>query len=71
MVITDIFAAREPDTGLIHARNLAEAIDDAKYIKDFADIEKYFVDTACDGDIIFTMGAGDIYKVGENIVKEK
>jgi len=70
LVITDIFAAREPDTGLIHARDLADAIEGAQYIKEFSDIEKYFKDTAQDGDIIFTMGAGDIYKVGENIVKD-
>lgn len=70
LIITDIFAAREPDTGLIHASELAEAISGAKYIKEFEDIEKYFKETAQEGDIIFTMGAGDIYKVGENIVKD-
>ena len=69
LIITDIFAAREPDTGLIHSKELAEAIEGAKYIKEFSDIEKYFADTAQEGDIIFTMGAGDIYKVGENMVK--
>ena len=31
--------------------------------------EKYFYDTAEEGDLIFTMGAGNIYKVAENIVK--
>ena len=70
LIITDIFAAREPDTGLIHASELAEVISGAKYIKEFSDIEKYFKDTAQDGDIIFTMGAGDIYKVGENMIKD-
>lgn len=69
LIITDIFAAREPDTGLIHARDLAEAIKGARYIKEFSEIEKYFEETAREGDIIFTMGAGDIYKVGENVVK--
>lgn len=69
LIITDIFAAREPDTGLIHARDLADVIDGAKYIKEFSDIEKYFKETACQGDIIFTMGAGDIYKVGESMIK--
>lgn len=70
LIIADIFAAREPDTGLIHASELAAVISGAKYIREFSDIEKYFKDTAQDGDIIFTMGAGDIYKVGENIVKD-
>jgi len=69
LIITDIFAAREPDTGLIHARDLADVIDGAKYIKDFCDIEEYFKATAKDGDIIFTMGAGDVYKIGESIIK--
>ena len=69
LVITDIFAAREPDTGLIHACDLADVIDGAKYIKDFSDIEKYFKETAQEGDIIFTMGAGDVYKIGEEIIK--
>ncbi len=70
LIITDIFAAREPDTGLIHARSLADAISGAKYIKEFCEIEKYFKDTAKEGDIIFTMGAGDVYKIGESIVKD-
>lgn len=69
LIITDIFAAREPDTGLIHARDLADAIDGAKYIKDFSEIEKYFKETAQKGDIIFTMGAGDVYKIGEEVIK--
>ena len=70
LIITDIFAAREPDTGLIHARELAESIDGAKYIKEFSEIEKYFAETAQEGDIIFTMGAGDVYKIGENMVED-
>lgn len=70
LIITDIFAAREPDTGLIHSKDLAEVIEGAKYVKEFSEIEDYFKETAQDGDIIFTMGAGDVYKVGENIVKE-
>lgn len=71
LIVTDIFAAREPDTGLIHSKDLASAINqktkNAKYIKDFSDIEKYFRETAQPGDLIFTMGAGDVYKIGEKI----
>lgn len=73
LVVTDIFAAREPDTGLIHSKDLVEAINktgkDAKYIKDFCDVEEYFKNSAQDGDIIFTMGAGDVYKIGEKLIK--
>lgn len=69
LVITDIFAAREKDTGLIHSKDLVAEIEGAKYIKDFADVEKYFIDTAQEGDLIFTMGAGNVYKIGESIIK--
>ena len=73
LIVTDIFAARERDTGLIHSKDLAEAINEnsknAKYMKDFSEIEKYFRETAHEGDIIFTMGAGDVYKIGENLIK--
>lgn len=69
LVITDIFAAREKDTGLIHSKDLVAEIEGAKYIKDFADVEKYFYDTAEEGDLIFTMGAGNVYKIGEAIIK--
>ena len=73
LIITDIFAAREPDTGLIHSKDLVEAINktskNANYIKDFCDVERYFKETAAPGDIIFTMGAGDVYKIGEKLVK--
>ena len=73
LIITDIFAAREIDTGLIHSKDLVKAVNEnsknAMYMKDFSEIEKYFFDTAQEGDIIFTMGAGDVYKIGESIVK--
>ncbi len=73
LIVTDIYAAREKDTGLIHSKDLVDAINEksknAKYIKEFADIEKYFEETAQEGDLIFTMGAGNIYKIGESIIK--
>ncbi len=73
LIVTDIYAAREPDTGLIHSKDLVDAINktskNAKYIKDFCDIEEYFRQTAQNDDIIFTMGAGDVYKIGEKLIK--
>lgn len=68
LVIADIYAAREKDTGLVHARDLADAIDGAVYISGFENIAEYFKQNAQAGDIILTMGAGDIFKVGEIIL---
>ncbi|MBQ6999372.1 MAG: UDP-N-acetylmuramate--L-alanine ligase [Clostridia bacterium] len=71
LIIADIYAAREKDTGLVHARDLAGAIDGAAYISGFENIAEYFMKNAKEGDIILTMGAGDIFKVGELILQKR
>lgn len=74
VVITDIFAARELDQGQVHARDLAKKLEangvDVTYIKEFEDIEKYLLDNISDNDLVVTMGAGDIYLVGEDILEK-
>ena len=69
LVVTDIYAAREKDTGLISAKELAEVIDknskNAVYIKEFSDVAEYFKKHAASGDLVITMGAGDVYKIAD------
>lgn len=73
LVVTDIYAAREKDTGLITSADLVEAINknsgNAMYIKAFRDVAGYLKECAGDGDIILTMGAGDVYQIGELLLK--
>lgn len=68
VVVTDIYAAREKDTGRIHSRILAERINrntgNAVYISGFQDIARFLEENAHSGDLVVTMGAGDIYKAG-------
>ncbi len=70
--IAPIYAAREVDDGSVSSEKLAAAIRargvDATAL-DFAAIEKAFAE-ASPGDAVMTMGAGDIYKVAEAIVKK-
>ena len=72
LVLTDIYAAREKDTGLISSQDLVEVINEnshnAVYIKEFDDVAAYFKKQAQPGDIIITMGAGDVYKIGESML---
>lgn len=72
VIITDIYAAREVDNGEVHSRDLAEAVMkngiDCSYLSTFAEAEDYLLENAKAGDIILTMGAGNIYKLGENIL---
>jgi UDP-N-acetylmuramate--alanine ligase len=69
IIITDIYAAREKDPGDIHSGILSERIcqqgGNAVYISDFQEIIEYLDKNAQSGDLILTMGAGDIVRVGE------
>ena len=67
VIITDIFAAREKDTGIVHSKDLAAKINGAIYIKEFEEIENYIKQNAKEGDVILTVGAGDVYKIGESL----
>ncbi len=69
VIITDIYAAREKDTGIVSAKELSDAIENSLYIKTFDDVEAYLKANLNDNDIVITMGAGDVYKIGENILK--
>ncbi len=83
LIVTDIYAAREKDTGEIHSSMLVEKINDirgkiteagdtqkekAVYIKSFEDIASYLSENIAPGEIIITMGAGDVFKIGEMLI---
>lgn len=70
VIVTDIYAAREKDTGLVHARDLASAIKNSTYISTFDDVKEYLKKHLKPNDIALTMGAGNVYKIGENLLEE-
>ena len=40
------------------------------YFASFDEIENYILDTCTPGDLVITMGAGNIIEVGENLLKK-
>ena len=70
VVITDIYAAREVDTGIVSAQELANAIPNAVYKKTFADAAEFIKAQAQRGDVVITMGAGDVYKIGDMLLAD-
>lgn len=70
IVVTDIYAAREKDTGLVSAGQLADAIDGAVYKKTFADVAQYLKENAARGDLVITMGAGNVYEIGDMLLNQ-
>jgi UDP-N-acetylmuramate--alanine ligase len=72
VIITDIYAAREKDRGEIHSRDLAKKMaryhKNVRYISSFDEARSFVNIHARKNDYILTMGAGDIYKVGEMLI---
>lgn len=73
VILLDIYASREKDTGLVSSKDLKNKIEElggtVTYCSDFDSAEKYARESCNDGDMLITMGAGDVYKVGERLVK--
>ncbi|MBE6082218.1 MULTISPECIES: UDP-N-acetylmuramate--L-alanine ligase [Tissierellales] len=74
IIITDIYAAREKDTGIIHAKDLVALLQkkgvDAIYMSSFESIKNYLLENAVPEDLIVTMGAGNIYQIGDMLLEE-
>lgn len=72
VVLADIYAARETDTLGVSSRDLQEKIQalgtDVYYFPSFDEIENFLLENCINGDLLITMGAGDIVKVGESIL---
>lgn len=75
IIVTDIYAAREKDNGKIHARDLVERLQDrgkqARYVSSFDEIVVQLSQLIRPGDIVITMGAGSIYKVGKMLLQNQ
>ena len=69
-LLAEIYAAREKNTLGISSRDLAERIPGAEYCATLDDVKRRLEELAKPGDLILTVGAGDIYTVGEAMVKD-
>ena len=70
VILTPIMGSREVNTYGIKSEDLAEKLNDAVIVDGFENIADKIIETAKDGDIVITMGGGDIYKAA-HIVQEK
>lgn len=74
IVLADIYAAREKNTIGISSddlrKHMLEQNTNVYYIPRFEDIEDFLLQHVEEGDVLITMGAGDIYKVGDDLLKQ-
>ncbi len=68
-LLAEIFAAREDNTIGISSKDLAEQIPGSVFCPTLADVTARLRELARPGDLILTVGAGDIYLAGEALVK--
>ena len=72
VVLADIYAARETDNLGISSRNLQEKIVElgtpCEYFPTFDEIENFLLENCTQGDLLITMGAGDVVNIGEQLL---
>ncbi len=72
LILADIYAARETDTLGVSSEALADAVKekgcDAYYFDSFEKIEAFCLENCRKGDLLITMGAGDVVNIGENML---
>ena len=85
-VITDIMGSREKNTHGIYAEQLASKIPNAVWFdtphqvvdlqtaeqkeKNFNQIIDYIIENATEGDLVITLGCGDVYKLAKSLAKK-
>lgn len=76
IVLLDIYAAREKDTGEVSSKDILNLLlneyqANAIHMPSFDEAESYLINHCKEGDLIITMGAGDVVKVGEHLLENK
>ncbi|MCD8086836.1 MAG: UDP-N-acetylmuramate--L-alanine ligase [Clostridiales bacterium] len=66
-ILTDIYAAREVNTLGVSSKDLAAAIPHGEYYPTFDGVEARLKELARPGDLILTVGAGELYQVAERL----
>ncbi|WP_221930316.1 UDP-N-acetylmuramate--L-alanine ligase [Gracilimonas mengyeensis] len=75
MLVTDVYPSREKPIEGVTGKLITDTAEqyghnNVKYIKDKTQITDALKQTVHEGDIIITMGAGDIYRFGEEFIEE-
>ncbi|MBO4414514.1 MAG: UDP-N-acetylmuramate--L-alanine ligase [Lachnospiraceae bacterium] len=73
VVLTDIYAAREVNTYNVSSADIVKILKDkfgkeTYHFSSFDEIETFLLGRCAAGDLLITMGAGDVLKIGENLL---
>lgn len=72
IVLADIYAAREQDPGDISSKDLQKKLQElgkeVYYFPSFNEIENFLLENCIQGDLLITMGAGNVVNIGESLL---
>ena len=71
LVLAEIYAARERNTIGISSADVAEKIPGAVFCETLPEVTEYLRQNVREGDVVLTMGAGDIFRAGEALLKSE
>ena len=70
LVLAEIYAARERNTSGISSQDIAAQIPGAVYCETLPQVTEYLRANVQPGDLVITIGAGDIFRAGEALLKD-
>lgn len=65
VVLAEIMGSREVNTYNVYSKDLAAKIPGCVWFPEFKQISDYILENAKDGDLVITLGCGDIYKAAK------
>ncbi len=72
LVLADIYAAREKNTIGISSKDILDLVKEkgteCYYFPSFEEIEKFLLKNCMNGDLLITMGAGNVVEIGESLL---
>ena len=70
VVLAEIYAARERNTIGISSHDLTVQIPGSIFCETLPEVTAYLRENVREGDVVITMGAGDIFRAGEALLSE-
>ena len=74
VVLADIYAAREQDIYGVSSKDILKLLQEkgveSYYFPSFSEIESFLTKNCMNGDLLITMGAGDVVNIGEDLLKQ-
>ena len=69
VVMTEIMGSREKNTYNIYTKDLAAKIDGSVWFPTFEEVADYLRQNITEGDLVITLGCGDVYKIAKMLVQ--